>query len=113
MADTIDVTIVEETIAVEMTDGATWNGISGKPTAAQESSFIVSGASPFAWLVKTLTQVKTILGLGSAAYTDSTDYAVSDHTHGSISSKDFWSGTAEQYAALGTWDDNTLYFTTE
>lgn len=91
MADNIEVTIVEETITVEMpaeetitvemTSAATWDGISGKPTAAQENSFIVSGASPFAWLVKTLAQVKTLLGLGSAAYTESTAYADSVHNH--------------------------------
>ncbi len=32
-------------------------------SATAESSFIVSGASPFAWIEKTLAQVKTILGL--------------------------------------------------
>jgi hypothetical protein len=71
--EAISVEIVEQAIAVEIatqsidvviTGGATWNGVSGKPTAVAESSFMVSGASPFAWLVKTLAQVKTILGLG-------------------------------------------------
>ena len=31
---------------------------------------------------------------------------------GSIATKSFWSGTATAYTALGTWDSNTLYFTT-
>jgi len=31
---------------------------------------------------------------------------------GTIATKDFWSGTEAEYAALGTWDNNTLYFTT-
>jgi hypothetical protein len=66
MADTINVTIE---------GGGTWDGISGKPTASAESSFMVSGPTTFSWLVKTLAQVKTILGLGSAAYTDTTAYA--------------------------------------
>ena len=113
MSDNIDVTIVEEAINVEMKDGATWNGISDKPTAAQESSFIVSGASPFAWLVKTLEQIKTILGLGSAAYTDSTDYAVLDHNHAILDLDHIWTGTEAEYEALGIWDDETLYFNTE
>jgi hypothetical protein len=39
-----------------------------KVTATAENDFIVSGATPFAWVKKTLAQVKTILGLGSAAY---------------------------------------------
>jgi hypothetical protein len=54
MADTINVTIE---------GGGTWDGISGKPTASAESSFIVSGPTTFSWLVKTLAQVKTILGI--------------------------------------------------
>ncbi|HLD89529.1 MAG TPA: hypothetical protein VI911_00660 [Patescibacteria group bacterium] len=74
MADDINVAITEESIAVTISDGVTWDGISGKPTAVAESSFIVSDATPFSWLVKTLAQVKTILGLGSAAYTAVTDY---------------------------------------
>jgi|SRR3990172_157904 len=77
----ISVDIKPQAISVNLTAGATWDGISGKPSATAEGSFMVSGASPFAWVVKTLAQVKTILGLGSAAYTASTDYAVSTHTH--------------------------------
>jgi len=42
--------------------------------ATAENDMIVAGASPFAWVKKTLTEVKTILGLGSAAYTASTAY---------------------------------------
>lgn len=42
--------------------------------ATAESDFLVSGASPFAWAKKTLTEVKSILGLGTAAYTASTAY---------------------------------------
>lgn len=73
MADTINVAITEETIAVsmitevitlEMTAGVSWNQIAGKPTPVAESTFIVSN-SALAWVVKTLTQVKTILGIPS------------------------------------------------
>jgi len=37
--------------------------LDGIPAATAESDFIVSGATPFAWLKKTLAEVKTILGL--------------------------------------------------
>ena len=74
MADDINVAITEESIAVTMTGGVTWDGISGKPTATAQNSFIVSDSTPFSWIVKTLAQVKTILGLGTAAYTAVTDY---------------------------------------
>jgi hypothetical protein len=67
MADDINVTIAEEIIAVTMTGGDTWDGISGKPAAVAESSFIVSDVSPFNWVVKTLAQVKTILGISASA----------------------------------------------
>jgi hypothetical protein len=90
----INVEIKQHVISVTMSTGATWDGISGRPTATEESSFIVSGASPFAWLVKTLAQVKTILGMGS------------------IAAYNIWVGTEAEYAALGAWDNNTLYFTT-
>ena len=80
MADDINVAITEESIAVTMTGGVTWDGISGKPTATAQNSFIVSDSTPFSWIVKTLAQVKTIIGLGTAAYTASTDYATASHT---------------------------------
>jgi len=46
--------------------------------ATAVSDFLVgAGTSTFTFVKKTLAEVKTILGLGSAAYTASTDYAVS------------------------------------
>ena len=50
-----------------------------------------------------------------------TSIAAYSHTHtlsqitnsGSIASKDFWSGTQSQYDAIGSYDNNTLYFITE
>jgi hypothetical protein len=49
--------------------------LGSKPTA--ENDMLVGAPTPFgAWVVKTLAQVKTILGLGTAAYTASGDYAV-------------------------------------
>jgi len=69
MADNISVPITEESITVIISEGVTWDGISGKPTAVAESSFIVSDATPFSWFVKTLAQVKTILGLNLAVQT--------------------------------------------
>lgn len=57
------------------------NAGSAVPSATAENDFIVAGPTPFAWLKKTLAQVKVILGLGSAAYTASGDYATSGHNH--------------------------------
>jgi hypothetical protein len=118
MAD-INVEIKEEVINVEMTGGAIWDGVSGKPAPVAENTFMVANVA-LAWVVKTLAQVKTILGLGSAAYTDSGDYAAAAHDHvaaditdiGSIATYDFWSGSEAEYTALGVYDDDTLYFTT-
>lgn len=62
MADTINVAITEEIINLEMAAGVSWNQIAGKPTPASENSFMISN-SALAWVVKTLAQIKTILGL--------------------------------------------------
>ena len=61
----INVSFKTQAIRLTVAGTATWAGISGKPTATAESSFLVSGASPFAWLIKTLTQVKSLLALTS------------------------------------------------
>lgn len=51
--------------------------------ATAVSDFLVSsGAGVF--IKKTLAEVKTILGLGSAAYTASTDYATAGHNHSGV-----------------------------
>jgi hypothetical protein len=60
--------------------------LDGIPTATAESDFMVAGATPFAWLKKTLAEVKTILGLGSAAYTASTAYDAAGTAAGKIAS---------------------------
>ena len=60
--DNISVPITEESITVTISDGATWDGISGKPSAAVENSLMVSDAAS-GWSSKTLAEVKTILGL--------------------------------------------------
>lgn len=67
-------------INVTISGGSSWNSVSGKPTATEENSVMVSGPTPFAWVVKTLAQLKVILGLGTAAYTASTAYAAASHT---------------------------------
>jgi hypothetical protein len=66
MTDDISLSIVENSISVTITQGATWDGVSGKPTPVAESSFIVSNVA-LAWAVKTLDQVKVLLGIGAGA----------------------------------------------
>jgi hypothetical protein len=48
------------------------------PTPTAENDFAVASAG-LAWVKKTLAQVKTILGLGSAAYTNTNAYAAASH----------------------------------
>ncbi len=68
MSDNISVPITEETITVVISEGVTWDGISGKPSAAVENSMIVSNAAS-GWASKTLSEVKTVLGLNLAVQT--------------------------------------------
>lgn len=70
--------------AADTANAAPWAGITGKPdfdatyvkhslATAVNDFLVASGVG--AWVKKTVDEVKTILGLGSAAYTNSTDYA--------------------------------------
>ncbi|MDP2652137.1 MAG: hypothetical protein Q8O94_03305, partial [bacterium] len=59
--------------------GGTLSNTTGLPLAGlvpgtAESDFICATTTPFTWVRKTLAQVKTILGLGTAAYTAATAY---------------------------------------
>lgn len=54
-------------------------GIAHSLATAVNDFLVASGAGVF--VKKTLAEVKTILGLGSAAYTPSTDYAAASHNH--------------------------------
>jgi hypothetical protein len=69
----INVEISTQTIECEIT------GITNFPTATEDNSVIVSSGTT--WIARTIAQLKTILGLGSAAYTDSTAYATAVHGH--------------------------------
>lgn len=54
---------------------------SSVPDPASDNDFLIGSAG--SWITKTLDQIKTLLGLGSAAYTASTDYAPTAHNHDS------------------------------
>jgi hypothetical protein len=79
----IRVEIAQRTIRVNMSGGAAWSGISGKPTEfpPEDHEHVVADITDFPAL-------------------------------GSIATYDFWSGTEAEYTALGTYDNGTLYFTT-
>lgn len=65
-----------ETLMLHMEDN-TAHGVSNKidkSLATDENQFLVSSAVG-AWVVKTVAEIKTLLGLGSAAYTESSNYA--------------------------------------
>jgi len=79
--------------------------------ATATSDFLVGNTGGGSWIKKTLTEIKTILGLGSAAYTASTDYATS--TQGGLAdgaipksiidaANDFIVGTADNTPAKKT-----------
>ena len=71
--------ILENAIGDVESDLSTLDGVAVKHSlAGAVSDFLVgSGTSTFTFVKKTLAEVKAILGLGSAAYTSSGDYAVS------------------------------------
>jgi hypothetical protein len=78
------------------------------------SDFLVgAGTSTFTFVKKTLAEVKTILGLGSAAYTASTDYAVSGKGVTNGDSHDHVGGDGSQidHGGLGgnSDDDHSQY----
>jgi hypothetical protein len=78
MAGEINVEIVEDSIDVEVTGTSTWDSLAGKPTPVAQNSFIVSDAA-LDWVVKTLAQVRVILGLGTAAYQNIAYFALASH----------------------------------
>ncbi len=55
--------------------------------ATAENDVIVAGPNPFAWVKKTIGQFKTILGLGTAAYTAATAYDAAGTASGLVAAK--------------------------
>jgi hypothetical protein len=56
-----------------------------------------------------LIQLKSIKATNLTMGSTATEVTI---TAGSIAPKNFWTGTQAAYAALGSWDANTLYFCT-
>lgn len=74
--------------------------------ATEVSQFLVSTAAG-AWAVKTVAEIKTLLGLGSAAYTESAAYATATHkarhaTGGADALSPDDIGAAERISGTGT-----------
>lgn len=92
----LDVTLKTQTISVTIENTST-----GMPSAAAENDVIVADSS-LSWVKKTLAQLKTILGLGTAAYTASTAYAAASHTHSEsdITPKGFTTETGGYLGAI-------------
>jgi len=67
---------VIQSLVVNQTGGSG----SGMPDSEAENVMLVGGTAG-TWLQKTIAQIKTLLGLKTAAYTESTDYAAASHTH--------------------------------
>jgi len=88
----INIEISTQTIECEIT------GITNFPTATEDNSVIVSSGTT--WIARTIAQLKTILGLGSAAYTASTDYATAAHLHTGVYAPVAHTHTASQVTAV-------------
>lgn len=78
MADEVNVEIVEDEITVSVEGTSTWDSLTGKPTATAENDFIAADAS-LSWVKRTLAQVRTILGLGTAAFQNIAYFALASH----------------------------------
>jgi hypothetical protein len=70
--------------------------------ATAEDDVIVAGPSPFAWVKKTIGQFKAILGLGTAAYTNSSNYV--GHSS-AIAENDILVGAPDPF---GSWVKKTI-----
>lgn len=81
--------------------------ISASLATAANDVLVASG--PAAWVKKTLAELKTLLGLGTAAYTASTDYAVAAKgvTNGDSHNHSGGDGAAITEAALSLADNTT------
>jgi hypothetical protein len=71
---------------VDLTPGQTFPGASSvilKSLATAADQFLLS-SSAGTWVVKTIAEIQTKLGLGTAAYTSSSDYATASHNHSGV-----------------------------
>lgn len=78
MSCTVRVTMRQPEVRVTMYGMVNWNNLSGKPTSTAENDFIASDAS-LSWVKRTLAQVRTILGLGTAAFQNIAYFALASH----------------------------------
>lgn len=74
----VRVTMKQPVVRVTMNGMATWNNLSGKPVPTAENDFIAADAS-LSWVKRTLAQVRTILGLGTAAFQNIAYFALASH----------------------------------
>lgn len=79
MTQRVNVKMNVPQINVTMPGASTWGSLSGKPEATAENDFIVADAS-LSWVKRTIAQVRTIIGLGTAAFQNIAYFAAS-HTH--------------------------------
>ena len=107
--------ILQNAIDEVESDLSTLDGVAVKHSlAGAVSDFLVgAGSSTFTFVRKTLAEVKSILGLGSAAYTASSDYAVSNKGVTNGDSHDHAGGDGSQvdHGGLGgnADDDHSQY----
>jgi len=107
--------ILQNAIDEVESDLSTLDGVAVKHSlAGAVSDFLVgAGSSTFTFVRKTLAEVKSILGLGSAAYTASSDYAVSNKGVTNGDSHDHAGGDGSQvdHGGLGglSDDDHSQY----
>ena len=85
-----------------------YTGGASVPSATAESDFIVAGATPFAWVKKTLAEVKTILGLVLTFTAQSVGFTIS----GGATSKTLTIGADASVSGTNTGDSSTPAETT-
>lgn len=98
-------TTTANTIALRTSDGyinATYFNQSSGVETPTTSSYIMYANSDGYLRKSSLANVKTILGLGSAAYTASTAYATSGHTHTTVNGVYTSSGGAQPPSYVGS-----------
>jgi len=79
MSCTVKVKMSLPEVHVKMYGAVNWNNLTGKPIATAENDFIVADAS-LSWVKRTIAQVRTIIGLGTAAFQNIAYFALASHT---------------------------------
>ena len=99
-----------ETVIGNIPTGTTFDPSSLETSISAETSSRILGDSSLETLISTEINLRTSGDSSLSSIVNSHTSTLSEL--GTISSKDYWTGTQSQYDALGSYDSNTLYFIT-